>query len=266
MDNICISNEVEITIKSDTNLNKIFFNKTNNRKYKFEYLLNSIIYILKTGISYRGFITLLYFININNNINIKLPDHTTIYKFLLKLIKYNIFKLTYMRLLNKYIINNNTNTNKYYTDTCLIPNKLGKDKIALNVQLLKHKTTKLSIITDPKGIPIHVDLYKSNIHDSKIFIDQLNNIIKENIIKKDNKNTFIGDGAYDSSIIKTKLKELNLGFLVTNKNKRNTKNKEIIDNLKLDDNEKELLKERYIVEHVNNRFKQFKRINIRCQK
>ena len=37
----------------------IFYNKTANRKYNVELLINSIIFILRNGLSYREFINLL---------------------------------------------------------------------------------------------------------------------------------------------------------------------------------------------------------------
>ena len=73
--------------------------------------------------------------------------------YLTKLIKYDIIKSTYINLLKLYTTNNNKNNNKYYIDTTLIVNKLGIDNIGYNIQLLKHKTSKLSIITDIYGIP-----------------------------------------------------------------------------------------------------------------
>ena len=239
-----IINKILYTINSNIKLKNIFYNKTTNRKYNIEHLLMCILYILKTGISYRGFNMLLSIIDKN----IKFPYYTTIYKFYMKLIKYDIIKSTYINLLKLYTTKNNNN--KYYIDTTLIVNKLGIDNIGYNIQLLKHKTSKLSIITDINGIPINVNLYKGNKYDSNIFIDQLNDIIKDNIIKTNNKNIFIGDAGYDSNNIKIRLKELNLGTLITNKNKRNIKNKELLNKLKLNNYEKKILKGRHIIENM----------------
>ena len=55
------------------------------------------------------------------------------------------------------------------------------------------------------GIPINVNLYKGNKYDSNIFIDQLNDIIKDNIIKTNNKNIFIGNAGYDLFIDKSQI-------------------------------------------------------------
>ena len=97
-------------------------------------------------------------------------------------------------------------------------------------------------------------------------LQQLDSLIKTKSIKQNNKNTFIGDAAYDSNNIREKIAELNLGSLLTVRNKRNAKNKEILNNYKLNKYQKKLVKKRFIVEHTNNKIKQFKRINVRYDK
>ena len=51
----------------------IFYNKTSNRKYSINTLLDSIIYILKHGLSYRAFINIVSIINNDNNNKIIFP-------------------------------------------------------------------------------------------------------------------------------------------------------------------------------------------------
>jgi hypothetical protein len=82
-------------------------------------LLRSII--LENGLSYRGLIRIIKCYTEQLNINI--PNYTTIYKFFNKLIKYNIIKITLNRLVNKYIKKNKCN--KFIMDTTIINNKLG---------------------------------------------------------------------------------------------------------------------------------------------
>ena len=74
-----------------------------------------------------------------------------------------------------------------------------------------------------------------NTNDSKIFFNQLDNFININAIRKNNKNIFVGDVAYDSNNIRNKLKDLNLGILIVSSKKKN------------------LLKNRYKIEFTNNR-------------
>ena len=138
-----------------------------------------------------------------------------------KLKKYKIIYTTYNNLVNKYI--NNHKTNKFITDTTFINNKMGMDYINYNKQIPKHKVSKISLITDFKGIPLDINLSSGNTNDSKIFFYQLDNFININAIKKNNKNIFIGDAAYDSNNIRNKLKDFNLGNLVVSPRKKNYK-------------------------------------------
>jgi len=59
------------------------------------------------------------------------------------------------------------------TDTTLISNKLGIDKIGYNPQNPKHKVSKISLITDDNGIPLMADIYNGSSYDSKILDNQL---------------------------------------------------------------------------------------------
>ena len=95
----------------------------------------------------------------NNNF----PSHVTIFKFFNKLIKYKIIYTTYNNLVNKYI--NKHKTNKFITDTTFINNKMGIDYINYNQQIRKHKVSKISLITDFKGIPF---FEKSKIFQKKL--------------------------------------------------------------------------------------------------
>ena len=83
-----ITNNILKTINT-TKYYNIFYNKTANRKYDIKLLIDSIVFILKLGLSYRTFIKILLFVNNNNN---NFPSHVTIHKFFNKLIIYlNIF-------------------------------------------------------------------------------------------------------------------------------------------------------------------------------
>jgi len=260
--NKCIMNTI-----NSKQFKNIFYNKTSNRKYNINTLIDSIIYILKHGLSYRAFMQMLSIINNsnnNNNNNIIFPYYTTIYKFYNKLIKYNIIKITYTKLVNKYI--NKHKCNKFLIDSTFITNKLGVDYIGYNKQIPKHKTSKVSLITDINGIPLDIYLSKGNVNDAKIIIHQLDNLLTNINIKNNNNNIFIGDAGYDSNNIRNKLTELNLGYLIADKNKRNTKNINIINSYKLNDKHKKLLKNRYKIEITNNKLKQYKRINVRYDK
>jgi hypothetical protein len=110
------------TINDNTYLKSIFYRKTKNRKYQIKYLLKYVLYILKSGISYR---MINEFPNINTN---NAPHWSTIYDFFRKLVKYNIIHITFKQTVNKYLLKSNNNI--FLTDTSLIANKCGCDKSA----------------------------------------------------------------------------------------------------------------------------------------
>jgi transposase len=59
---------------------------------------------------------------------------------------------------------------------------------------------------------------------------------------------------------------LQLGVLITKKNKRNTKDTNKLNKLKISNKDKKFLNKRYRIELTNNKLKQYKRINIRYDK
>ena len=97
-------------------------------------------------------------------------------------------------------------------------------------------------------------------------LQQIDTLIIDKNIKTNKSNLFIGDAAYDSNNIREKLNEYNLGNLLAVKNKRNCKNKNLLNSYKLGLKQKKILKKRFIIEHTNNNLKQFKRLNIRYDK
>jgi hypothetical protein len=234
---------------NDKILLKLKFNH-HNQKYKINELLKCIIIILKTGISYR------------NISNITTINWNTIYKFHCKLIKYNIFEDTYDKCVKKYLTDLNIKTHYLNIDTTFVCNKLGMEDVSFNQQIKKHKTTKISIISDDFNVPISVITSTGSVHDSLILDKQLDKLYDKQPIIFNNKNILLADAAYDSSILREKVKKLNLGILFTNKNIRNSK-KEIT---KYTLYEKLLLNKRVNVEHTINTYKQLKRCQIRYDK
>jgi hypothetical protein len=65
-------------------------------------MLINVIIILKTGISYR---------NVSDYTHI---NWNTIYKFKLKLVKYNIFEKLFNKTINEYITEMGNNSKQYY--------------------------------------------------------------------------------------------------------------------------------------------------------
>jgi hypothetical protein len=133
---------------------------------------------------------------------------------------------------------------------------------SFNQQIKKHKTTKISIISDDFNIPISVITSTGSVHDSVILNKQLDKLHDKQPTIFNNKNLLLADAAYDSLILREKVKNLNMGILLTNKNIRNSK-KELT---KFTLYEKLLLNKRVNVEHTINNYKQVKRCQLRYDK
>lgn len=235
-------------IKSKPKISKCFYFSDKQRKYKLKEYLIEILYILKTGIAWRDTRSFIKW--------------ESIYKTYNKLNFLGIFKLSYIDLLNKYIKRSPNKKLKYIlTDTSFIPNKKGKDVIGYSKFYNRKNGTKISIITDSHGIPLNINCYPGNDHDSKILIDQLKNwsAVKYNNISK-NRGLFLADPAYDCKKIRDEIKKMNYDPLIC-QNKRNIKDKSKI--IKFNDHEKIIYKKRLIVEHTFNKLKMNKRLMIR---
>ena len=112
---ICL---LKYTILNHSILRNSYIKKHPNQKYKLDDILHDILYILKTGISWR---------QIRSNIN-----YNTLFWHFKKMIKYNIFKDTYLLTRNSYYHQNKDNINTYLVDSTFIQNKNGRDNIARN--------------------------------------------------------------------------------------------------------------------------------------
>ena len=135
-------------IKSNCKLYKSFDFSRKQQKYNLSEYLTDILYVLKTGIALRDLRSHISWISV--------------YKVYVKLNSFNIFKLSYMTLLNKYYKRSYNNKLKYVsTDTSFIPNKKGKDLIGYNKFYNRKNGTKISLITDSKGIPFNLKCYNS---------------------------------------------------------------------------------------------------------
>ena len=71
-------------------------------------------------------------------------------------------------------------------------------------------------------------------------------------------NILLGDSGYDSNNIRNKLKNIKFGKLLTYKNRRNTKDKNKLNNIKLSNKEIKILKNKCIkIEHINAKLKNY---------
>jgi transposase len=104
---------------------------------------------------------------------------------------------------------------------------------------------KLSLITNEKGIPLNIDLFKGNLNDINIFNKQLD---KLDIKLFNNKSTiFMADAGYDSIKLRKRLNDTFYKLIIPF-NKRNTKD---VNKIKtLTNEEKKLYKSRIAIENT----------------
>jgi len=242
-------------INTDSNL-KLVFNHF-NQKYKLKDLFRATIYKLSSGVSYR-------YLEISN-INIK---YCSVYNFFKKIQKYDIFNKFNTYIVSKYVDNIGDHITSIYMDSTFIMNKYGIDNASFNPQINKHKTSKITLLVDNLKVPLYCKVTDSTPHDAKIFNDLLNDFTDTYPKLTNTPHTiyYVGDSAYDSSNISNKLNFLNLGQNISIKNKRNSKNNKNNLTKESSPHYRLLLKDRFIVEHLNNMCKQFKSVNIRYQK
>ena len=221
--------------------------KHHNQKYS--------IYDLTYWIIYSSIINISIYKLPKSSINM---SHSILYKFNYKLAKldiFNKFRIYYTQLYLKTIP---ITERLLYIDSTFILNKLGNEEVAFNPQIKKHKTSKISIICDQFKIPIDVIISNSNTHDVKLAYEHVDNIVANysNLMNENNKS--IADAAYDSIILHAKLKENNLGTLITEINNRNSH-----EHCSLNAYQKFMLKSRYKIEHINANIKKYNKINVR---
>lgn len=213
-------------------------NQKRPKKHKktHNYYIKKILYILKTGISYRELKC--------NGIH-----YTTIHKYYLKLIEYGVFQRVFKQLISKY--RRSHNTNLFFIDSTTNLNMYGIDNISKSY-FDKKKYTKISIVVDIYGIPHNIFLAKPNNHDVSL--------VKETIMNDHKlKNCYlIGDKGYISPKLKNELKINNNIVLIY----PYRKNQKTINSLI----EKQLLKKRHIVENFFSWLKKARRVHTRYDK
>ena len=160
-------------IKSRSKLYKSFNFSYHTQKYKLADILTEIIFVTKTGISYRNLRSVIKW--------------QTVYKVYRKLVANKVFEHTYAELLKKYLKRGGLNKKLKYisTDTTFVMNKNGREKVGLNKYYYKKRGSKISIITDSNGMPLEMDIFKGGKNDGKILEHHLT------------KNTIINNASYD---------------------------------------------------------------------
>ena len=111
---------------------------------------------------------------------------------------------------------------KIIIDSSLIRNANGIELIALDYTDMKHKSTKLSVLSTINKIPIQVDCFKGNLHDIHTISPSIEKL--KNRINTDNQLNVIGDKGYIlGNIKKNKLNKNHKVNMITSYRKNQKK-------------------------------------------
>ena len=226
------------TIKNSP-INNSYNHSYHNQKYELDDIIKDIIYVLKSGVSWR---------NIRSNIKWQ----SLIYHFN-RFIKYNIFLKTYKHILKIYSKIFKPEEQILYTDTTFIKNNIGIKHLGRNKFFKNKKCFKLSFITDLNGIPMDILCDSGNLSEIS-FLEKHLKYIKN---LSDKKIILMADKGYDSKRIRDILTDYGVKPIIPF-NKRNTKNKTKIKHLSNEDTI--LYKKRIKIENTFSWIKKNKRI------
>lgn len=165
--------------------------------------------------------------------------------------KYGIFKKMYQYVLYEYK-KVNKHTKHLYIDGHIITNKYANQHVGRCVYYKSKYAYNLQSIVDDNGIPFGIFIDKANKDELNMLIPTFNNSYLDDATKyinsKKYKRYFICDAGYDSKKNEQFLKSKGYIPLIW-RNFRNTKNKEIIKQKKLNKYQTKHYKTRHIIEN-----------------
>ena len=181
--NIDIVSLIKDIIMSTKNLAPTFNKKHPNTKYSLHHIIKELIYLLKSGVSYRM---------LRSTINYK-----TLHYYHSKFVKYHVFEKLYHKIKTiylRYIISDDKHC--LFIDSTVVNNKYGVNKIGRNKFYKNKKATKISALTDINGFPLSVIFMKGNYHDNSVFEKHIRDAL---IVLPNKKLQIIADKAYASN-------------------------------------------------------------------
>jgi hypothetical protein len=154
--------------------------------------------------------------------------------------EWGVYECLYRILLLNYFSTHKYNKLQYQAiDSTFIRNLYGNEVYGRNVKYKSKNGVKVSNICNSKGVPISLAIASANTHDNAIATEQIHHMLIETDTRKVAKNnkysqTMLGDAGYHCNLLYDKLKKK--GYkVVTDVNKRNTKNEEklkVLENMK----------------------------------
>ncbi len=226
-----INNIIKTVILKDSRIGHLYLSKQSHSKYDIDTIINDIIYVLKTGVSWRA---------------LRSPIHwQSVYYHFKRFVKMNIFTKLFKMIRNKFISKNNK---VLIIDSSFIGNKNGKNLLSRNKYYKNKNCAKLSCVTDINGLPLSIIVNRGTIHDTQFFNRHLLDIPKQfhNII-------LLGDKGYVSKKIRNELSKYDSSLMTLNKSN-------MIVRYPFN---KALYKKRIRVENTFQKFKANKRIQLR---
>jgi len=218
-------------------LSKVLKFNSNNSKYTPKIIFDSIIFLLKSNISWNSKII------IDNNIILT----NSIYKHFCFLTKINFFHKILKSINTKFFKSFISNSSYNSIDSTFIANKYCSTNYT-NLKRNKFKSNKfgfkLSVITNSYNIPIDILFANGNFHDLTILKKQLNNPF---VIKNIKNKKLLADNGYKSKKLEKQLEEINTKLLLPKSPDKD-------------------YKKRIFIEHLFARFKNYKRISFIYEK
>lgn len=169
------------------------------RKLSFEYILDRIFYLLRTGSQW-------------SNLHVHNGSWKTIYHYFAKWSKEHVFERSFHQLIQFYVKRRGiTHT---ITDTSFVKNIFGKDCVGRSPVDRGRKATKVSLLTDSFGTPLHILFHPGNKNDGKTLHHLLTKTQK--YINLGGKEIY-GDKAYCSERCENVIRKFNMKNKITKK-------------------------------------------------
>jgi len=216
-------------------LKKYYINTFPNSKYSLDLIIEDILFVLKSGVSWRD--------------SRSAVNWQSLFWHFQRFVKFNIFKSIFHQLRNLYSKRNSIELQ--IIDSTFVMNKFGKNKIARNKFFKNKNCNKVSIISDSSGIPLSVLINTGNVHDLSFVEKHVSDLFV--LTKKIKSITLLADKGYVSNKVKNSIKLRKYILMYPNK----------VNMIEQNNIDSKLYKKRINVEHTFQKLKLFKRIQLR---
>jgi transposase len=155
-------------------------------KYETEVYLNLIFRRMRTGIQWNEF----------QKLNIIRPEYSGICKKQRQWVKCGVFKEFWKRCIIFYSKRKGIQWNSLLVDASYVKNIRGRNLLGRNPTDRGRNSSKISALTDKRGVPLSIIIEKGNVHDSKLLATTLDNLITRKRCDKRRKKNLHADLGY----------------------------------------------------------------------